>query len=390
MEVLKKNKRILILGSGMMVEPLIDYLLRSPINEITIGTNMISAAQKILEKKKNSNLSAIELDVIQEEVKLKELIRKSDLVVSYVPPFLHSSVAKACLSEKCNMITTSYVSDALKSLDSQVKDAGLIFMNEIGLDPGIDHLITHKVINEANKRGDKIIHYESWCGALCSPEYLDNPLLYKFSWAPRGALLALRNEASQYLNNKKLNLASNDLLLNTTDKQFHACFNFEGYYNRDSLVYKELYNLKEAETVIRGTIRFKGFAFIFQCFKHLGMFDDTKIEDGIENWRNYFYGSVLKDKKNIESIKRMETKYIKNNKNNNVDLFISEAKDGKIFQAEITFYYELALLSLSKFNDEYIKKNDFSTLFKKIYSSLRFLELYEDSNKVKYRLIFKK
>jgi saccharopine dehydrogenase-like NADP-dependent oxidoreductase len=375
-----KTKQILILGSGMMVEPLIDYLLRSPDNRITIGTNMISSAQMIIEKKNNTKLNAQELDVVQDESTLRALIRKSNLVVSYIPAFLHEIVAKACLAEKVNMITTSYVSDALKNLDSKVKEAGLLFMNEIGLDPGIDHLITHKVINEANQRGEKIIHYESWCGALCSPEFLNNPLLYKFTWAPKSALLALKNEANQFVNNKKLNLPSNDLLLNTTDKQFHACFNLEGYFNRDSLTYKELYNLKDAETVIRGTIRFKGFAFVFQCFKHLGMFNDKKIEPSIENWRNYFYLCVLNDNNNKEEILRMQKEYIK--KTPEVEFFITEGKDHHLFKAEITFYYELSLLALSKFSQDYISKSGFADLFKKIYSSLKYLELYEDNNKV--------
>ena len=339
---------------------------------------MIQSANKLIEKKNSSKLSSVEIDVVQDSEKLKELIRSSDLVVSYVPPFLHETVAKACLSEKTNMITTSYVSDAMKNLESKVKDAGLIFMNEIGLDPGIDHLITHKVIHEATKRGDMIVHYESWCGALCSPEFLDNPLLYKFTWAPRGALLALRNEASQWINGKKLDLPSNELLVNTTDKQFHSCFNFEGYYNRDALPYKELYNLKDAETVIRGTIRFKGFAFIFQCFKHLGLFDDKKMDETIENWRNYFYLNVLNDKRNIETVMKMGKQHIKKDQ----DFFIAERQDQTIFKAENTFYYELSLLALSKFSDEYINKHGFANLFKKIYASLRYLDLYEENNKV--------
>jgi saccharopine dehydrogenase-like NADP-dependent oxidoreductase len=373
------NKKILVLGSGMMVEPLIDYLLKNENNSVVIGTNMLVSATKLIEKKKNPRLTAEELDVIQDEEKLRELIRKSHLVVSYVPPFLHERVGKACLAEKKHMMSTSYVSEGLMKLDEEVRNNGLIFMNEIGLDPGIDHLITHKVIHEANKRGDKIVSYESWCGALCSPEFVDNPLLYKFTWAPRGALLALKNEATQLINGKKLQLPSNELLVNTTNKNFHSCFNFEGYYNRDSLQYKELYNLKDAETVIRGTIRFKGFAFIFQSFKNLGLFDDTQIKDSVENWRNYFYLYVLNQKKNWETILKMENQYIKPFEN----FFIDATKD-KNFKAENTFYYELSLLALSKFSEEYIKENGgFAELFKKLYASLRYLDLYDDNNKVR-------
>jgi saccharopine dehydrogenase-like NADP-dependent oxidoreductase len=372
-----KKKKILVLGSGMMVEPLIDHLLKNELNHVMIGTNMLESAKKLIEKKKNSRLAAEELDVMDES-KLKELIRKSHLVVSYVPPFLHERVGKACLAEKKHMITTSYISEALMKLDPEVKKSGLIFMNEIGLDPGIDHLITHKVIHEAEKHGDKIISYESWCGALPSPEFIDNPLLYKFTWAPRGALLALKNEATQLINAKILKVPSNELLVKTTNKNFHSCFKFEGYYNRDSLQYKELYNLKDAETVIRGTIRFKGFAFIFQSFKNLGLFDDTQISESIENWRNYFYQHLLNQKANKETISKIENQFIKPVDN----LFLDATKD-KNFKAENTFYYELSLLALSKFSEEYIKENGgFVDLFKKLYASLRYLDLYDDSNKV--------
>lgn len=377
-----KKKKILVLGSGMMVEPLIDHLLKNNLNYVTIGTNMLVSATKLIEKKNNSRLTAQELDVMDEK-KLRELIRKSHLVVSYVPPFLHERVGKACLHEKKHMITTSYISEALMKLDEEVRKSGLIFMNEIGLDPGIDHLITHKVIHEAEKQGDKIISYESWCGALPSPEFIDNPFLYKFTWAPRGALLALKNEASQLVNGKKLKLTSNELLTNTTNKNFHPCFKFEGYYNRDSLQYKELYNLKDAETIIRGTIRFKGFAYIFQSFKNLGLFDDTQISDSIENWRNYFYQYLLNQKTNKEIILKMENQYIKSAEN----LFVDATKD-KNFKAENTFYYDLSLLALSKFSEDYIKDNGgFVELFKKLYASLRYLDLYDDNNKVKNKLL---
>jgi saccharopine dehydrogenase (NADP+, L-glutamate forming) len=375
------DKKILILGSGMMVEPLIDYLLKRENNRIVIGTNTLNIAQNIIDKRQGRKISAEEIDVMQEETKLRELIKASDLVVSYVPPFLHDIVGKACLVEKRNMITTSYVPQAFKNIENQVKMADLIFMNEIGLDPGIDHLVTHKAINEAKERGEKIIHYESWCGALCSPEFLNNPLLYKFTWAPRGALLALKNEVKQWIDNKVFSLPNNELLIKTVNKQFHSCFNFEGYYNRDSLTYKELYDLKDAETVVRGTIRFKGFGFVFQCFKHLGLFDDIKLSENIENWRDYFYIYVIK--KNTNIIKNFEEKYVKGK-----ELLISEAINGiEIHEAEFKFYYELTLIALSKFSESYINENKFETLFSRFYASLKYLDVYKEENKVNCKLL---
>jgi saccharopine dehydrogenase-like NADP-dependent oxidoreductase len=371
-------KKILILGSGMMVEPLIDFLLKNQNNRILVGTNIIKSMEAIISKKNNPNLTAEELDVVQDKEKLNLLVKNSDIVISYLPPFLHETIAKECLKEKKNMMTTSYVNDAIYKLNDQVKKEGLIFMNEIGLDPGIDHLITHKVINEANKKGDKIIHYESWCGALCSPEYLNNPLLYKFTWSPRGALMAIRNMAKQYINGNIVQIPSNELLVKTTNKNFHNCFNFEGYYNRDSLAYKDLYDLKDAETVIRGTIRFRGFGFVIQCLKNLGLFEDSKIPEGLINWRNYFYSALLANEENTKLIKKISEKYITVGD----ELFIPDKNLDQTFEGEDKFYIELSMLALSKFTEEYIKENDFKILFNKIYSCLKYLDLYEDNNKV--------
>jgi alpha-aminoadipic semialdehyde synthase len=375
-------KKILILGSGMMVEPLIDFLLKNQNNMILVGTNLMRTIEAIMNKKKNPNLTAEELDVLQDKEKLNQLVKNSDIVISYLPPFLHETIAKECLKEKKNMMTTSYVNEAIYKLNDQVKEAGLIFMNEIGLDPGIDHLITHKVINEANKREDKIIHYESWCGALCSPEYLNNPLLYKFTWSPRGALMALRNMAKQYINRDIVEIPSNELLVKTTNKVFHNCFKFEGYFNRDSLTYKDLYDLKDAETVIRGTIRFRGFGFVIQCLKNLGLFEDIKVEEGLENWRNLFYTSILTKEENTKKIKSFMEKYITPGD----ELLIPDNNLEHSFEGEDKFYIELSMLALSKFTEEYIKENDFKNLFNKIYSCLKYLDLYEDSNKVYYFL----
>jgi saccharopine dehydrogenase-like NADP-dependent oxidoreductase len=379
------RKRIVILGSGMMVEPLIDFLLRREQNEIVIGTNMKEAADRLIEKKKGK-ISVVEIDVVKQTQSLNDLVKSADLVVSYVPPVLHEYVARACLTEKRNMITTSYVTEYLASLDSKVKDAGLIFMNEIGLDPGIDHLITHKVLNEAKNKGEKVVHYESWCGALCSPEYIDNPMLYKFSWAPRGALLALRNEAWQWINDAKQHVKSDDLLVNTTDKVFHPCFNLEGYYNRDSLTYKQLYGLNDATTVIRGTLRYKGFSFIFQCFKNLGFFKEEKFKESllIATWREHF--SNLIEESDIQvNIKAFETKY-SHEFTQKKNLFIY-TKDGSINKEEEKFYFKLSLLAMSKFHTNYIEYNGFHNLFSKIYASLNYLDLYSSHNKVLYYIL---
>lgn len=371
------TKKVLIIGSGMMVEPLIDHLLKDPKNRIKIAANHAHMVKSVIDKKANPKLIGDDVDVVNDKEKLKKLVDESDLVISYIPPILHEHVAKMCLECKTDMLTTSYVGDYMKSIKDKVESEGLIFMNEIGLDPGIDHLITHKVINEAEKNGDKIISYQSWCGALCSPEFLNNPLLYKFSWSPRGALLALKNNAKQIIDNKHVEILSNELLTLVTEKTFHPCFNFEGYYNRDSLHYKNHYNLKDAQTVIRGTIRYQGFAFIFQCLKNLTLFDVTKVEAGTNSWKDYFTKSVLTDKANQELISKMKNAA----DSSNIEFLI---KQGSVmsFKEESDFYYNLSLLALSKFDDSYIKKYGFQNLFNKIYASLEYLQLFDENNKV--------
>jgi saccharopine dehydrogenase-like NADP-dependent oxidoreductase len=372
METKQNFKNILILGSGMMVEPLIDYLLKSKINKILVATNMLDSAKQIVSKKGNSNLSCDDLDVIKDKEKLNRFVRMSDIVISYLPPVLHIIIAEQCLKERKHMVTTSYVSEAMGKLDEEVRTAGLTFMNEIGLDPGIDHLITHKVINEAKKNGDKIVHYESWCGALCSPEFLDNPLFYKFTWSPRGALLALKNNAKQLVNNKIVEIPSNELLVNTNNKNFQTCFNFEGYFNRDSLPYKSLYQLEDAETVIRGTIRFKGFAFIMQCMKNLNLFEDVKLDENTSTWKEYF-DKLINDRENSMAIQNLENTYLTGN-----ELLIIEGSDD-----QHTFYTKVSLVALSKFSQEYIKANNFNELFGKIYSVLKYLDISNKSSKLK-------
>jgi saccharopine dehydrogenase-like NADP-dependent oxidoreductase len=368
---MESHKKVLVLGSGMMVEPLIDILLRNGKNKITLASNIYSAVKSIIEKRNNPNLTGIELDITSD--KLLSEVEKNDLVVSYVPASFHPIVAKACLTAKKHMITSSYVSDTLKSLHQQVKDNKLIFMNEIGLDPGIDHLITYKVLIEARKRGDKVLSYESWCGSLCSPEYIDNPLLYKFAWSPKGALLALRNNAKMFSNSKEKVIPNNRLLVETVNRTFHPCFKFEGYFNRDSIHYKNLYELHDAETVIRGTIRFEGFCFIFQSFKNLNLFNEDIVSH--KSWREYFEHMIKDNNNYIESFKKAYHNEL------TTESFINESNDS-------SFYHNLSLLAMSKFDNTYISNKGFKDLYNKILSTLQYLNFACTSNLLKDKTIF--
>jgi hypothetical protein len=258
-------------------------------------------------------------------------------------------------------------------MEKYLKEKKLIFMFESGINPGLDHIIAYKVIREETNQGNTIIGYESWVGAIPSPEFVDNPLLYKFSWSPKGALLALKNEARQLINGKVVKINERDLLSNyVVDKQFHPSLNLEGYYNRDSLKYKELYNLKHAKSVIRGIIRYQGFTFIIQCFKFLNLFSFEKPDK--KNWREHL-NKLLKNPRIQDIIYDVKNRYIKKG----LEMLIYNVSTSESI-AERMFYFNLSLLAISYFDDKYITKYRFEILFNRIYAALMYLDFYNDKN----------
>jgi len=340
-----KEKNILILGSGMMVEPLIDYLLKRKENKITIASDIYEIAKSISDKK--SRCFPEKIDVVNDESKLGELVKSHDLVISFIPAFLHMYVAIKCLEHNKNMVTASYISDEMKALNDKVKEKKLIFMNEIGLDPGIDHVVAHKVIDDCKEDNSKIISYESWCGALPSPDAIDNPLLYKFSWSPRGALNAMKNSV--------------------------VFLQFEGYYNRNSVKYREIYELKDVKTLIRGTIRFKGFCFIIQCFKIFGLFNSTDIVKEDIPWRSYFEQFFSSNSERIgQTFKTWGANF-------QIRIYGLNEEDNE-------FYRKIVFYAISYINEEYLQKNDVNKLCSNFAEMIHFLNFNDRSNIVNKHL----
>ena len=218
--------------------------------------------------------SAISVDVT-DEAALDAEVSKVDLVISLIPYIYHVNVVKSAIKNKKHVVTTSYINPQLKELESQIQDAGITVMNEIGLDPGIDHLYAVKTIEEVHAQGGKIKLFLSYCGGLPAPECSDNPLGYKFSWSSRGVLLALRNAASYWQDGKVVDVKSEDLMATAKPYFIYPGFAFVCYPNRDSTTYKQLYNIPEAETVIRGTLRFQGFPEFIKVFVDLGFLKDS-------------------------------------------------------------------------------------------------------------------
>jgi len=229
---------------------------------------------------------AEEIDVQRDRERLVELIANSQIVVSLLPYIFHVQVAWLCLEKRTHLVTTSYVSPAMQALNEQAKASGILLLNEIGLDPGIDHMSAMKTLQQIKEQGGRILAFTSCCGGLPAPEAANNPLQYKFSWSPRGVLLAGRN-AAQYLRyGEMVRIPAGELFNHMEKKEVPGLGELEVYPNRDSLHYQQLYGLGEAHTVFRGTLRYPGWCATMNAIIQLGLLDD-RLEKGLANktWR---------------------------------------------------------------------------------------------------------
>ncbi len=276
-------RNILIIGAGRSASSLIQYLLNKSEAEnlhLTIGDLSKELAQRKTNNHKNA--TAIALDIFDAMQRQTE-IQKADIVISMLPAHLHIEVAKDCITYKKHMVTASYVSHAMQELDTQAKANNLIFMNEIGLDPGIDHMSAMKVIDEIRDQGGKMILFESFCGGLVAPESDNNLWNYKFTWAPRNVVLAGQGGAAKFIQEGTYKYIPYHKLFRRTEfLEVEGYGRFEAYANRDSLKYRSVYGLDDALTLYRGTIRRVGFSKAWNMFVQLGMTDDSYQIDNSE------------------------------------------------------------------------------------------------------------
>ncbi|KAJ3014640.1 UNVERIFIED_CONTAM: hypothetical protein HDU68_000188 [Siphonaria sp. JEL0065] len=274
-----QNGRVLLLGSGYVSAPLVDYLLRNTHTSVTIASNSAAEAKSLSAGR--SQAPTAHLDV-SDAKSLARLISEHDVVVSFVPATLHPTVAEHCINERKHLVTASYLSPAMKAFDDRAKAAGLTFINEIGLDPGIDHLTAMKAFDEVRAKGGKINSFISWCGGLPAPEASNNPLGYKFSWSPRGVLLAGLNSAV-FKRDGEIKTIPGDLLMKSgVEVPIYPGFALEGIPNRDSLGYLETYGLGNGESLknmFRGTLRYKGYTEMMGAFVELGLLNTTIRSD---------------------------------------------------------------------------------------------------------------
>lgn len=266
------GSKVLLLGSGFVTKPTVDVLDQAGV-EVTVAARNLEGAKKLAAGGKHTK--AISLDVNDAAALDKEL-EKVDLVISLIPYTYHAQVIKAAIRTKKNVVTTSYVSPAMKELEEDAKKAGITVMNEIGLDPGIDHLYAVKTISEVHEAGGKIISFLSYCGGLPAPEDSDNPLAYKFSWSSRGVLLALGNSAKFYRDGAEISVPGSELMGEAKPYVIYPGYAFVAYPNRDSTPYRERYNIPEAQTVIRGTLRYQGFPQMIKVLVDIGFLSETE------------------------------------------------------------------------------------------------------------------
>ena len=283
-------RNILIIGAGRSASSLIQYLLNKS-NQEQLHLTIADIALELAQRKTNNhpNATAIAIDISNENQR-KAAIEKADIVISMLPAHLHISVAKDCIVYKKHLVTASYISDAMQELDAAAKENNLVFMNEIGLDPGIDHMSAMKTIDEIQVKGGKMILFESFCGGLVAPESDTNLWNYKFTWAPRNVVLAGQGGAAKFIQEGTYKYIPYHKLFSRTEfMEVENYGRFEAYANRDSLKYRSIYGLDNVLTLYRGTLRRVGYSKAWNMFVQLGMTDDSYTMDDSEtmNYRQF-------------------------------------------------------------------------------------------------------
>ncbi len=256
----------------MVVKPIVTYLLSRDIH-VTVATRTRSKAEAMIDNHPGGTAVSW---TVEDAGGLDGMIKNHDLTVSLLPWTYHPLVAGYCLKHKKDMVTTSYVKPEMKSLDKEAREAGIIILNELGLDPGIDHMSAMRIIDKVHDKGGKIEGFYSFCGALPAPEATDNPFKYKFSWSPKGVVMAGNNDARFLSEGKIIGIPTEELFRNPLKVDFPGVGKLEVYPNRDSLPYLDLYGIPETRTMVRGTFRHPGWCEILDAMKRLNLISDEK------------------------------------------------------------------------------------------------------------------
>ncbi|MBU0640903.1 MAG: saccharopine dehydrogenase NADP-binding domain-containing protein [Planctomycetes bacterium] len=266
--------KVLLLGAGLVTRPLVRYLLGQPELALTIATRTVSKADALVAGHPQGQTTTL---LAKDTAKLEKLISEHDLAISLLPAPLHPVVAELCIKYRKQMVTTSYVSPKMKSFDGPAKDAGVMILNEIGVDPGIDHMSAMRIIDDVHKRGGKVVSFKSYCGGLPAPEANDNPYGYKFSWSPRAVCTAGKNTGRYRADGKIVDIPGPELFAHHHPLQVEGIGELEAYTNRDSLGYIDIYGLAGIETMFRGTLRYPGWCETLKRIVELGLLEETPV-----------------------------------------------------------------------------------------------------------------
>ncbi|MDJ0763800.1 MAG: saccharopine dehydrogenase C-terminal domain-containing protein [Myxococcota bacterium] len=269
-------KHILVLGAGFVAGPLVKYLTAWQGCRVTIADLIVSQAEALAAGR--SNACAVALDV-KDNAALEQLVSQCDVTVSLLPATEHVKVAKACLKHKKHMATASYISPEMAALDTEAKALDLTFVNECGVDPGIDHMTAMRTIHTAARSGGSIISFRSYCGGLPAPEANDNPIGYKFSWAPRGVLAAATADARYLKDGEVIDVPGRELFKHPEMVRVEGVGTFEGYPNRDALPYIDMYGLAGVQTMFRGTLRHLHHCEVWYHWVQLGLLNQNQRRD---------------------------------------------------------------------------------------------------------------
>lgn len=303
-------KNILVIGAGRTSTSLIDYLVNKA-NEkdwfITIADQSLELAES--KAKNHPRTKAIQFDIFNEQAR-SDLISKTNIVASLLPETLHIHLVKDCLAHKVHLVTASYVSPQMANYDQQAKDAGLIFLNEMGLDPGIDHMDTLRLINKIKHSGGRLISLRSFGGGLIAPQSDDNPWGYKITWNPMNVVIAGMASA-RYVKDGKLKIVPyNRLFLDVHPVEIPGYGKLEAYPNRDSIKYRRIYNVPRIPNVFRGSLRKPGFCKAWNALVQIGLTDNRYTVPDADRLSYNEWLSFYLNKKNNSSLRETLARFL--------------------------------------------------------------------------------
>ncbi len=279
-------QKVLCLGAGLVARPYIQYLCKHGFHVI-VASRTKSKAERLIEGCESAK--AITLNIKADDELLDKLVAETDLTCSLLPYTYHVKVAKLAIKYHKPFCTTSYISDEMQALNNEAKKAGILALNECGVDPGIDHMSAMKIIDDIHSKGGKVISFTSFTGGLPAPDANNNPFGYKLSWSPRGVLLAGRNEAHFLRDGKDVVIPGPELFDNYEIMEVPRMGKFEGYPNRDSISYIDIYNISETKTMLRGTFRNPGWCNTLKKIADLGL-----LELDEQSFENMTYTDMMR------------------------------------------------------------------------------------------------